>query len=271
MGTTNITGSAATAPGGISLTYTDLRIELADFLGWTRDSGEWNSDEDDRLDAILDGGYLQFIYPVPLEGESVAHRWTFLQPTATFDTEASDYLYDMPAAFGAIIGDLVYDEDEDVHRPIEQTTPGVIDRNRAVDDAEGRPYLFALRPKSVGMTAAQVTELMLYPTPDTAYGIVYHYDAKIASLSETNLYPLGGEAHSETLLQSCRDIAAARYKDDPGGREHVMFLERLRASVEADRRHSPKTLGFNNDGRRIVHTRHGNSFEVSLTHNLGGG
>ena len=177
----------------------------------------------------------------------------------------------MPSAFGAIIGDLVYDEDEDVHRLIEQTTPGVIDRNRAVNDAEGRPYQLALRPKSVSKTSAQVTELMLNTTPDAAYGIIYHYDAKVDPLSSSNLHPLGGQAHSETLLQSCRDIAAARYKDDPGGREHVMFLERLRASVEADRRHSPKTLGFNNDGRRITHIRHGTQFSVSLTHNLGGG
>jgi hypothetical protein len=204
-----------------------------------------------------------------VEGESVAHRWTFLSPTETLTTEASTYLYDMPTAFGAIVGDLVYDEDEDESRIIEQVTPGMIDKSRAASDTEGRPYQFALRPKSADMTSAQVTELMLYPTPDAEYGILYHYEAKVDPLSEANSYALGGQAHSETILQSCRDIAATRYKDEPGSREHALFLERLRASIESDRRHSPKTLGFNTDGRRITHTRHGTEFSVSMTGNLG--
>jgi hypothetical protein len=253
----------------LDLTYSTLRTEIADFLGWQRSSGSWSADEDARLDAVLNAGYQQFLYPVPLEGETVAHRWSFLQPTATFDTVASTYLYDMPSAFGAIVGDLVYDEDEDIHRLIEQTTPGVIDRNRAVSDAEGRPYMFALRPKTVGMTSAQVTELMLYPTPDAAYGIIYHYDAKVDPLTDANIYPLGGQAHSHTILQSCRDIAAAWFKDQQNGPEYDRFLVRLAASVEADRRNSPKTLGFNEDGRRITFTRHGTDFSVSLDHNLG--
>ena len=261
------------APSSVAqeVSFFTARTRIADFLGWTRQSSNWSGDDIDRLDEVVNAGYLQFIYPIPINGETVAHRWSFLRPTATFDTAADDYLYDMPAAFGAIIGDLMYDEDEYVHQIIEQTTPGMIDRHRAVNSASGLPYLFALRPKTVGMTSAQVTELMLYPTPDVAYGIVYHYDAKVDPLSETNAYPLGGQAHAETILQSCRDIAASRYKDDTGGREHALFLERLHASVEADRRLSPKTLGFNEDGRRFTHTRHGTEFSVSLRHNLGGG
>lgn len=261
----------AEAAGGLDLTYSSLRTAIGDHLGWTRTSGNWSVDEGARLDAILNAGYRQFLYPVPIPGEKTAHRWSFLKPTGTFDTVADDYLYDMPSDFGAIIGDVIYDDDEYVHRTIEQTSCGMIDRNRAVNVASGLPYLFALRPKAVTMTAAQVTEMMLYPTPDAAYGLIYHYDAKVNPLSSVNLYPLGGQAHSETLLQSCRDIASAWYKDDPGGREHTLFLERLTASVESDRRLSPKTLGFNEDGRKITHTRHGTEFSVSLTHNLGGG
>jgi len=251
------------------VSFFTVRTRTADFLGWTRQGGNWSPDEIARLDEIINAGYQQFIYPVTLEGEAASHQWSFLKPTATFDTVADTYLYDLPATFGAMSGDLVYDEDEYVHRIIEQTTPGMIDRNRAVDSASGRPYLFALRPKAVSMTAAQTTELMLFPTPDAAYGIIYHYDAKVATLTETAPYMLGGQAHFETILQSCRDVAATRYKDDPMGREHGLFLERLRASVEADRRLRPKTLGCNNDGGRVTYTRHGTDFSVSLRNNLG--
>lgn len=247
----------------LDLTYSNIRTEIADFLGWTRDSDSWSNDESNRLQSIIESGDRQRIYPPIAPGETVAYRWSFLRPKATFDTVASTYLYDMPSVFGAIVGDLVYDEDEDVHRIIEQKTPGLIDRNRAVNGYEGRPYMFALRPKSTSQATEQVTELMLYPTPDAAYGIVYHYDAKVVPLSDAYPYPLGGQAHSETLLQSCRDIAATRYKDDPAGREHQLFLERLKASIESDRRNSPKTLGMNNDGHQITYTRHGTEFTVT--------
>lgn len=261
------------APSSVAgtVSFITARTRIADDLGWGRSSSNWSGDTIDRLDEIVNAGYLQFIYPVPIEGEVVSHRWSFLKPTATFDTVANTYLYDLPATFGAMVGDLVYDEDEDECRVMRQVTPGMIDKNRANNDYAGRPYMFALRPKSVSMASSQVTELMLYPTPDAAYGIVYHYDAKVNTLSETYPYMLGGQAHFETILQSCRDVAATRYKDDPLGKEHALYLERLRASVEADRRLSPKTLGFNNDGRYITHVRHGNQFSVSLSHNLGGG
>lgn len=265
----HVLDAPSTVAGEVS--FFTARTRIADFLGWTRHSGNWDGDEIDRLDEIINAGYLQFIYPPPLQGENTAHRWTFLRPTATFDTVADTYLYDMESNFGAIIGDLTYDEDEYVHTVIEQVTPGMIDRNRAINSASGKPYLFALRPKSSAMTSVQVTEMMLYPTPDAEYGIVYHYDAKVSQLSDSNPYVLGGQPHFETILQSCRDVAAARYKDDPGGREHIMFLERLRASVEADRRLSPKTLGFNEDGWRVTHTRHGHDFTVSMRGNLGTG
>ena len=254
----------------MAMTYETASVSIADFLGWGR-SEVWSSDDRDRLDEILNSGHEQFVNHVPPPGETVSHRWSFLQASDTFDTVASTYLYDMPAYFAAPASDLVYDEDEDVHRIIEQTTPGMIDRNRAVNDYEGRPYLFALRPKNVGQTGEQITEMMLYPTPDAAYGIVYHYHAKVAPFSTTNLYPLGGQAHGETFLQSCRDVAATRYKDDPGGREHQLFLERLKASIEMDRRLSPKTIGMNDDGQHTTYTRHGTEFTVSMTGNLGTG
>lgn len=253
----------------------EIQVKIADFLGWGRNSEgtgtDWTDEQEHRLDDILDSGHKQFLYPPIAPGETTAHRWTFLRPTATFDTVGSTYLYDMPTTFGSIVGDLVYDEDEDEKRIIEQTTPGMIDRNRASRDYEGRPYLFALRPKSVSQVSAQITELMLYPTPDAAYGIIYHYDARVDRLCAARPMMLGGPAHAETIYQSCRDVAAREYKDQPAGPEHQLFLERLKASIEADRRQSPKKVGTNTDGQKTTYTRHGNEFSVSMTGNLGTG
>ena len=187
---------AAAGDEGLACTYTTLRTAVADFLAWGRNSegtgADWSSDQAYRLDDILNSGYRQFLSPPIIEGENTAHRWSFLRPTATFDTVASTYLYDMPSDFGAIIGDIVYDDDENISRIIRQISPGMIDRRRARNNAEGRPAWFAMRPKSTVQTAVQTTECMLDPTPDAAYGLIYHYDARGQGLSDSNLYPLGG-------------------------------------------------------------------------------
>jgi len=263
------------SPPELPILVQEIRVHIADFLGWGRNSEGWGTawtdEQEARLDDILDAGHKQFLYHTPPPGETVQHRWSFLRPTATFDTVASTYTYDMPADFGYIVGDLIYDEDEDEPRIIEQVTPGMIDRARAINDYEGRPYQFALRPKTVSQTSFQVTQLMLYPTPDAAYGIVYHYDAKVDRLCAARPLMLGGPAHVETIRQSCRDIAASWYKDQTKGPEWEKFLALLKGSIESDRRASPKTLGLNNDGNTIIYTRHGTEFSVSMRGNLGTG
>jgi len=261
------------SPPELPMLVQEIRVAIADFLGWGRNSEGWGTawtdEQEARLDDILNLGHNQFLYPPPAPGETAVHRWSFLRPKATFDTVASTYVYDMPADYGYIVGDLVYEADEDVHRIIQHKSSGLIERNRAVDDSEGRPYMFALRPKTVSQTSFQVTQLMLYPTPDAVYTIGYYYDAKVDRLCMARPLLLGGPAHVGTILQSCRDIAASMYKDQTFSREHDAFLERLKASVEADRRNSADTLGFNNDGQQLTYTRHGSDFQVTLRHNLG--
>ena len=264
-------GTAVAVPTVNLLTFTKIRIEIADFLAWSRAVADWSDDDKARLGVMINSGYWQMLFPTALPGEQSAHRWYFLKPSTTIDTVASTYLYDLPSAFGSLIGDLLYDEDENETRIIKHVSPGMIDRQRSISDAEGRPSLCATRVKSIAHTGQQLSELMLDPIPDAAYTLIYQYDALVGELSTSNEYPLGGQPHAQTLLQSCRDIAAQTVNDDAGGREHELYLERLRASVEYDRRHAPDMLGTNSNGVHRTFTRHGTDFTASMDHNLGGG
>ena len=121
----------------------------------------------------------------------------------------------------------------------------------------------------LGLTAREAGRLA-----EISHTLVGYYEARFDDLSATNLYPLGGQEHRETILQSCRDIATQYFRDDDEQlckREHDRFMERLRASVEHDRRNSPDFIGFNNDGSCVVVNRHGSDFTCTLRHNLGGG
>jgi hypothetical protein len=257
------------------LNYINLLVAIADFLGWGRNNeglgDDWDNQTYRRLDDVVDAGYMQFIYPPIAEGEKTAHRWSFLRPSATIDTEADSHRYELPANFGAIIGDMHYDPDELDPAIIRHTSPGRIDSMRSIDSMTGRPAWFAIRPISVESATPQLSEVIFHKIPDAIYTICYYYDAKVEKLSSIASSPLGGQPHAETIIQSCRNVAAQRYKDDPAGREHDLFMQRLQASIEYDRRNSPEYLGVNNDGNEIRIGRHGDNFSVSLTHNLGGG
>jgi hypothetical protein len=255
--------------------YYQLTASIGDFLGYGRNSegqgSDWNTKKVERIEECVRQGYWRFVYPQDTPGETTAHRWSFMNPQRTFDTVANDFDYDLPADFGAPAGngDIFYDDDEYVSYTISQVSPGMIDRQRAHSNTTGRPTQYAIRPKAFDQTAEQTQELLLYPTPDAVYGLLQPYQAKFTELSSVNLYPMGGQAHRDTILQSCRAVAAQYYKEDVAAFEHDMFLQRLKASVEYDRRNSPGTLGYNNEsGQNQCVVRHGDNYTCSLRNNL---
>ena len=64
----------------LGLTYNDLKAEVERVLG-TYDAAD--------VSAILNRGLRQFYTPMPLPGERVMHRWSFLKTVQTLDTIVS--------------------------------------------------------------------------------------------------------------------------------------------------------------------------------------
>lgn len=67
---------------GLQTTWTELRTELARFLGYDRTEGNWTDDQVLDLAAIIKRGLRQFYFPQPTIPGEMAHRWTFLRPQA---------------------------------------------------------------------------------------------------------------------------------------------------------------------------------------------
>ena len=66
--------------------YTDLKVAIADYLAWTRNSEgtgiEWTTDEVNRLDAIIKAGLLQVYFP------ATGHEWSWMTPVSELETTA---------------------------------------------------------------------------------------------------------------------------------------------------------------------------------------
>ena len=121
-------------------------------------------------------------------------------------------------------------------------------RQRDSGTAQSNPTLMAIRPKSSDGSNGQRFELMLWPDPDKAYTVSYRYQALPSKLTTGNPYPLGGEAHAETILASCLAVAESRQENN-AGIHNANFVQRLQASIVYDRNmHTPNVSGYNGDG-----------------------
>jgi hypothetical protein len=110
----------------------------------------------------------------------------------------------------------------------------------------------AIRPISSDGSNGQRFQLMLWPTPDAAYTVSYRYHALPAKLTASYPYPLGGEAHAETILASCLAVAEARQENN-AGIHAANFMQRLQASIAYDKQiNTPDVAGYNRDASDTV-------------------
>lgn len=239
------------AESTLTLGWPELKAEVAFYLGYSRDSGEWAAKEITEIEALVQAGYRQFLNPPGL-GDAPPWEWAFLKPVTTIDTAADDYDYDLPDDFGSIDGDLTFASDDAAYEPVRVIGEGQVRTYRMSGAAtqDGVPRRAAIRPKSSDQTAGQRWELILWPTPDAVYTLTYRYFVLTNKLSDAAPYPLGSMAHSETVLASCIDKAALMMDDEKGPRRQE-FMERLQSSIAHDRRAGQEFFGYNADNSEL--------------------
>jgi len=62
--------------------YNDLRGDIAYELGYTRTESKWNAERNAHITRMLKQGYSRFLFPEVLPGDTVPHKWSFLEPQA---------------------------------------------------------------------------------------------------------------------------------------------------------------------------------------------
>ncbi|MFA7279118.1 MAG: hypothetical protein WC100_03390 [Sterolibacterium sp.] len=235
----------------LSLAYPEIAKALGRFVGYGGDSAEWTPDELDEIQGFMAAGLRQFYFPPLLPGQSKPHEWRFLRPTTTLATVAATADYDLPDSFGSICGDFTFASADCGLLPVKVTGEADIRKMRMSGGGEvasGFPRFAAIRPKTSTGSSGQRYEVMFYPTPDAVYTLSYQSTILPNMLtSSPGPYPLGGMAHAETILQSCIAMAELR-KENEKGIEWQTFMERLAASVGADKSQAPAVLGYNGDG-----------------------
>ena len=171
--------------------------------------------------------------------------------------------YRLPDDHAGFIGKLHYDEADNSYYSLEVTGLGSIlsarQQNIGSVSSASRPLLAAEQPKSSDGATGQRSTLSIWPIPNGIYTMHYQYHAIQNALTDQE-YPMGGQAHAETILESCLAVGESRIEDQQGNHSSA-FIRLLTASVSRDRRaFAAQNLGYHAErsdgraGRRRFHT-----------------
>jgi hypothetical protein len=255
----------------LSVTLDEVRQEVCRMLGFGRNGYDtMDVALRDDVDAFIRRGLRQFYAPMPLPGESTAHRWSFLVPNEEIVTVAGSFDYDLPEDFQSLEGDLFIAE-QGMTFPVRTVSESAFRASQqGTSPVSGRPRIACVYPSSRGLVPVVPDnptrwKVDLYPTPDAAYRVRYRYHTIQDAPSDGEDSLPGGMLHGETIIASCLAVAEA-YGQTPATRYRDEFVGRLAASVALDRsRTASQFIGSNadrSDDRNSLGRRHGGDYVV---------
>lgn len=227
------------AESTLSVSINTIRRELGTFLGWGRDPTAWTSTQITDGDDVIARGLRMFYFPSVGEGQQIPHyEWSFLRVTGSITLATGDYDYDLTDDFsGTIMPDSVTWASGTELRPLQLVSEATIRKHKAHNSTGGTPKYIAVRPKTFVAANGLRWEAIVYPTPtaaNNAAALTYRYVTLPGTLTNTNIYPMGGAQHSETILAACMAAAEQKQDDDPAGPFYQRFQMTLQNSIRAD-------------------------------------
>lgn len=244
----------------LQVDYHYLRRQVGKLLRYGYNHAEWDDEQNEAVDEIIDEGLRSYYYPPPLPppyavAASEAHEWSFMRPIWQFTTEAAQRRYPLPSDWERPIGRLTYpDTDNDFYAPIKFTSSSRLRSLEYQTNFTSYPQFAAIEPGESQGDAPQELVLVLHPTPDSAYRLQCQYQAQARRIDEDHPFPLGGQIHSQGILASVLAVAEFRSTGNQGP-QYQRFLERLASNIVRDQQRGARVLGYNHNGYSTVKSR----------------
>lgn len=221
----------------LSVAASTMVDEVFDYIGGTDSENSW-----DRADALkfLNRGYSRFLRGTYMDerGSRLTHLWSFLQIYTTVSLAEDEYLIDLPAGFGGLLGKITHQYSSSDDRPeTKLLTPADLrDKWRRYGTTEtGTPKYFAIQPKALVAATGQRYQLLCYPTADGAYTMDYAYRLLAAPLTDGAVYAYGGADHADVIIQCGLAVAEAQAFKMQRGPMWAKAEELMLDSVNFDR------------------------------------
>ena len=237
----------------LQIDYFYLQRQVGKYLGYGFSSAEFDDEQVQLIDEIIDSGCRAYYYPPLLPppysyGAASPHEWSFMRPAFTFNTAASQRRYVLPPTWERPIGRFTnQDENATFYHPIEFTSPSRLRQLDNLENFTSYPRYAAVEPGESTGEAPQELILVLHPTPDSTYTLSIQYQAHARKLTTSQPFPRGGQPHGEGILAAVMAIAELRFTGAEGV-YHQKFMERLASNIARDHQRGAKVMGYNGNG-----------------------
>lgn len=232
----------------LGVDFFELQRAVGKLINYDVNPFLWDHAQTEHVRELIRRGYRKYLYPEALDAQTKCHEWSWIRPTMTFKTAASEKYYLLPDDFERIHGCIYYSATNNTTYPeIRHIPAGMLHQLNSQTDFTSHPAFFATRSMSSDGQGWQRQELILEPTPDAEYALIYEYIASQRELSETHPYPLGPEQLSELLLEACLAVAEHDLTRRLGD-HYKQYRMLLVSAVASDLQRAPRYLGYNGNG-----------------------
>jgi hypothetical protein len=215
--------------------------------------------------AIIQRGYLRFIYPPPVEitrGRVIpGYVWSFLSPATTLTTAASTATVAAPDDFGGLVGQQMFIDSTNYYPAIHVVGSPTIEAMHLGSDSAGYPAYVCTEALAFTSTTGQRYQFRFAPVPDAEYTVRYRYNVNPDAIA-AGQFAHGGVQHRLSLEYAILAVAEEQSGGGIRGAYHADFIESLKSSIAQDLNFRNRNRGYNSDssGTRAAWPRLQNSF-----------
>lgn len=225
------------AESTLSVSINTLYSEVGFSRGWGRDVNTWTTDELADFGNIVKRGLRLFYFP-PTADQSPIYEWSFLRKVGAIALNTNTATYVMPDDFaGTIIDRSVMFGAGVVQRAPQAIDESAIRKMQAMAAASGAPKYYAIRNSTPDPVNGHRWEMIVYPTPTATFNgssLSFAYPHVPNTLTNTNIYPMGGAQNGEVILAAVMAAAEDKIDDDPAGPMFQRFMTLLPSAIRLD-------------------------------------
>ena len=238
--------------GTVTVIEDDATVTLA--------GGTWPSWAEDATIIITDDAGDDYTFTVTerTDGADIelSSAWAGVSDdTLAYEIHYHPDYYELPAAFGGLVGGLVLISTESPTTsfpPLIVRPSDVVSQYAIADQNPSSPRYVSIVPTDFVGATGQRYEMLLWPEPDLNYAICYRYNVNLDAMVAGE-YHAGGPSSAQTVKQCC--LAAAELLESGGatGTYYKLAMQALATGIAHDMTMRPANLGQSQENSDVVY------------------
>jgi len=236
--------------GTVTVLEGDATVEL--------DGGTWPAWAKDATIIITDdaGDEYSFTVAERTDGANIelSNAWAGADDdTLAYEIHYHPDIYDLPAAFGGLVGVINVISTESVTTffpPLLIRSADQVIQYAIAEPQAGAPRYASIIPAEFAGATGQRYTIGLWPRPDLNYALAYMYNVNLDAMVAGQYHP-GGPQNANTVKACCRAAAELLQSGGALGTHYQLAMQALATSIAHDMDMQERNRGYNGDASEV--------------------